>query len=214
MSDTILAALRSSRVVPVVSVSDAREIDTIADGLTGGGIGCIEVTLRTAAGLEAIRRIATRADIIVGAGTVLTSEQVAEAVAAGAKFVVSPGYDARVVDAVRDANLLAIPGIATPTELQQARAAGLRTVKVFPAVALGGVPYLDALHQPFPDMTFLPSGGIKLATAAQFLAHPAVVALGASWLVPGPDELWDDLRAAVLARARATTRAVVEADRR
>jgi 2-dehydro-3-deoxyphosphogluconate aldolase / (4S)-4-hydroxy-2-oxoglutarate aldolase len=182
--DDELAALRAARVVPVVTIGPDAHVEAMADGLRDGGIGAIEITLRTRDGLDAIRRLRGRAGMLVGAGTVLTVAEVAAVADAGARFVVSPGLDPAVVAATRERGLLPLPGIATPTELQTALALGLRTVKVFPAELLGGVPFLTALSHPFPEVEFMPSGGIRLPVASAYLAHAAVVAVGGSWIVP------------------------------
>lgn len=202
----VLASLARSRVVPVVTIHSPGDADPIAEGLSAGGIGAVEITLRTPAGLDAIRRIASRGDLVVGAGTVLDTEAAHAAADAGAAFIVSPGLDQAVVDAAVGRGLVTVPGIATPTELQAARRLGLTHVKVFPAAPLGGLSLIQALHAPFPEMRFMPSGGVTLGSAPGYLAHPAVFAVGASWLVPGQPV--DDLAAEVRVRSASTRSAL------
>lgn len=196
MSTAALAAVRRSQLVPVVTIRELDEIEPIATGLADGGVRCIEVTLRTAHGLEAIRRIAALGILQVGVGTVLDETSVAAAVDAGATFVVSPGFDEAVVEATLARGAAPLPGVATASELQRARRAGLDHVKLFPAAHLGGLGFVDALHQPFPDTAFLPSGGVTAETASDYLAHPAVFAVGSSWLVPSSRgaDLYDEVR--------------------
>jgi 2-dehydro-3-deoxyphosphogluconate aldolase/(4S)-4-hydroxy-2-oxoglutarate aldolase len=174
-------------IVPVVVLDDERSAEPLADALTKGGITCAEITFRTAAAPAAIRRIAARPDFLVGAGTVITTDQVDAAVDAGARFIVSPGLDLEVVARARALGVTVLPGIATPSELQAAVRAGLSAVKVFPVEQLGGLGFIDALSAPFPEVQFLPSGGIRPDTARTYLDHPAVFAIGASWMVSRAD---------------------------
>jgi 2-dehydro-3-deoxyphosphogluconate aldolase/(4S)-4-hydroxy-2-oxoglutarate aldolase len=174
-------------IVPVVVLDDGRGAEPLADALTKGGITCAEITFRTAAAPAAIRRIAARPDFLVGAGTVITTDQVDAAVDAGARFIVSPGLDLEVVARARALGVTVLPGIATPSELQAAVRAGLSAVKVFPVEQLGGLGFIDALSAPFPEVQFFPSGGIRPDTARSYLDHPAVFAIGASWIVSRAD---------------------------
>lgn len=179
-----LDTLARSRIVPVIVLDDPRQARPLADALLAGGISCAEITLRTPAGLAAVAELASRDDLLVGAGTVLTAHQVDAAVDAGAQFIVSPGLGLDVVDRARRRGVTVLPGVATATELQAAAGAGLGAVKFFPAGALGGLGMLDALSGPFPGMRFMPSGGVTAANAGAYLAHPAVFAVGGSWMVP------------------------------
>ena len=174
-------------IVPVVVLDDERGAEPLADALTNGGITCAEITFRTAAAPAAIRRIAARPDFLVGAGTVITTDQVDAAVDAGAQFIVSPGLDLEVVARARELGVTVLPGIATPSELQAAVRAGLTAVKVFPVEQLGGLAFIDVLSAPFPDVRFFPSGGIRPNTARDYLDHPAVFAIGASGMVSRAD---------------------------
>jgi 2-dehydro-3-deoxyphosphogluconate aldolase / (4S)-4-hydroxy-2-oxoglutarate aldolase len=174
-------------IVPVVVLDDEHGAEPLAEALTKGGITCAEIAFRTAAAPAAIRRIAARPDFLVGAGTVITADQVAAAVDAGARFIVSPGLDLDVVTRARELGVTVLPGIATPSELQAAVHAGLTVVKVFPVEQLGGLAFIDALSAPFPEVRFFPSGGIRPDTARSYLGHPAVFAIGASWMVSRAD---------------------------
>jgi 2-dehydro-3-deoxyphosphogluconate aldolase/(4S)-4-hydroxy-2-oxoglutarate aldolase len=182
---TVLGLQRA--IVPVVVLDDERGAEPLADALTKGGITCAEITFRTAAAPSAIRRIAARPDFLVGAGTVITADQVDAAVDAGARFIVSPGLDLEVVARASELGVTVLPGIATPSELQAAVRAGLSAVKVFPVEQLGGLRFIDALSAPFPDVRFFPSGGIRPDAARSYLDHPAVFAIGASWMVSRAD---------------------------
>jgi len=177
--------LKKARVVPVVVVDRVEDAVPIAEALREGGLPIIEVTLRTSAALEAIRKIANDvADVIVGAGTVLNAEQAKAAADAGARFIVSPGLHESVVAESRALNLPIYPGIATATEALGAWNLGIRTVKFFPASQAGGVSMLKALSSVFRDLNFMPTGGITPATLNDYLQLPSVVACGGSWLTP------------------------------
>lgn len=171
-------------VVPVVVIDDAARARDLALTLRDNGIGCAEFTLRTPAGLDALEAAATVEGFLAGAGTVLTTAQADAAAAAGAAFAVSPGYDPAVSARVRERGVAMVPGIATATELQRALADGFDHVKVFPAGALGGAAVLDALHGPFPDVRFLPSGGVDAANLGAYLSRAHVFAASGSWMVP------------------------------
>jgi 2-dehydro-3-deoxyphosphogluconate aldolase/(4S)-4-hydroxy-2-oxoglutarate aldolase len=187
MARSVAAQLRQSGVVALVTVQDAENIHEVADALIAGGVSAIEVTLRTSAGWDAIERLGARSDVVVGAGTVLDVAGVRRAAGLGASFIVSPGFDDSVVQATLELELLALPGIATPSELQHARSFGLTELKLFPAEPLGGVTMLSALRGPFPDINFMPSGGVSLSNLESYLSQPNVFAAGCSWLVT--DEL-------------------------
>jgi len=171
-------------VVPVVEIPDARMAIPLADALLGAGVGTVEITFRTAAGGEALAAIReARPELLAGAGTVLRPDQLATAIAAGARFIVSPGFSPTIVDGAVAAGLPVIPGVATPTEVQRALEAGLTVLKLFPAEPLGGVAYLRALAAPFPVVRFVPTGGLSAANAASYLELPNVLAIGGSWFV-------------------------------
>lgn len=202
-----LETIRRLRVVPVVVIDDARAAAPLARALVAAGLPCAEVTLRTDAAEAALRAMAADPALCVGAGTVLRAQDVDRAVAAGARFVVSPGLSRAVVRRCRDLGVTVIPGAATATEVQAAYEEGLDTVKFFPAEAAGGIRALSALSQPFPMMSFVPTGGIGPANLGDYLRHPAVPAVGGSWMVARgllSDGRWDEVtRLASLAVAAA-----------
>lgn len=170
------------RVVPLVSVSDPSTVDAIGEGLSRGGLPVAEVALRGEHGLPALRTLAARGDLLVGAGTVLSVEQAREALDAGASFVVTPGLDADVVRFVTDAGIPIVPGIITATEIQAAMALGLRRLKLFPAGVFGGLSLIDAYASVFRDVRFMPSGGVSVATLPDYLGRSAVFAASGSWI--------------------------------
>ena len=172
------------RVVPVVVLDRAADAAPLTDALVGGGIGCMEITFRTAAAADAIALVAGRDDVVVGAGTVTTAAQAVTAIDAGSRFIVSPGFDDGVAVVCRERGVAYLPGVATATEIMRARAAGVAVLKLFPAEAIGGLATLKALAAPFPDVRFVPTGGVDEARAAEYLAHPAVLAVGGSWMAP------------------------------
>ncbi|MFE2971259.1 bifunctional 4-hydroxy-2-oxoglutarate aldolase/2-dehydro-3-deoxy-phosphogluconate aldolase [Streptomyces sp. NPDC059340] len=183
MTGTGLASvLAGARVMPVLTVPDPATAGPLAEALAAGGSRCAEVTFRTPDAAHVLKTMAAHGGLAVGAGTVLTAGQVERAVAAGARFVVSPGYDEDVVAACRELGVPVVPGIATPTELMRALRAGITTVKLFPAEALGGLPALRALAAPFPGVRFVPTGGIGPGQLSGYLAEPAVLAVGGSWM--------------------------------
>jgi 2-dehydro-3-deoxyphosphogluconate aldolase / (4S)-4-hydroxy-2-oxoglutarate aldolase len=179
----VVEAIAAARILPVVVLNDARDADPLAGALTAGGLRSVEVTFRTDAAEESIRVMAQRPDLLVGAGTVLTPGQVDQAVGAGAKFVVSPGFSPSVVRHCRELGVPVFPGAATATEIQMAVDAGLDTVKFFPAAQLGGVPMLKALAAPFRAIRFVPTGGVTTDNLADYLSVPAVLAVGGTWMV-------------------------------
>ena len=178
------AALGGARLVPVVVLDDAADAGPLADALVAGGLPVAEVTFRTPAAGDAIRAMADRGDVLLGAGTVLTPAQVDQAVAAGASYVVSPGLSRAVVERCAEHGVLALPGAVTATEVQAALELGLTTVKFFPAGTSGGAPAIAALAAPFAGVRFIPTGGVGPADLADYLGIEAVVAVGGSWMVP------------------------------
>ena len=177
--------LRGLGVVPVVIIREPRRAVPLARALADGGLPCAEITFRTPAAADAIRRIAAELpDILLGAGTVLTPGQAAATREAGARFVVSPGFDPRVVDYCQAHELPVYPGVCTPTEIQKALEAGLDVVKFFPAGPLGGASFLKAISAPFPGLKFIPTGGVKRENLPGYLKMDQVLACGGSWLAP------------------------------
>jgi 2-dehydro-3-deoxyphosphogluconate aldolase / (4S)-4-hydroxy-2-oxoglutarate aldolase len=181
----LLDLMRVGPVIPVIVLEDAAQAVPLARALVAGGVRVLEVTLRTAAGLAAIRAIAQDVpDAIVGVGTVTQPEEFEAAWDAGARFAVSPGLTPRLIEAAKHSPLPLLPGVMTPSEVIAARAAGLLYLKLFPAQQAGGIGMLTALHGPFPDTVFCPTGGITLQSAPDFLALPNVACVGGSWLTP------------------------------
>jgi 2-dehydro-3-deoxyphosphogluconate aldolase/(4S)-4-hydroxy-2-oxoglutarate aldolase len=197
-----LETIAAGRLLPVVVLEDAAYAGRLADALLEGGLRCAEVTFRTDAAAASIRRMAERPGMLVGAGTVLSVAQVDQAVDAGAKFVVSPGFSTAVVARCQELGVPVFPGVSSPTEIMQALDAGLDTVKFFPAEQLGGVPMMKALSAPFRSLRFIPTGGVSSANVADYLALPAVVAVGGTWMV-APDLLAARDWTGVTARTRA-----------
>ncbi|MFE6498045.1 bifunctional 4-hydroxy-2-oxoglutarate aldolase/2-dehydro-3-deoxy-phosphogluconate aldolase [Streptomyces sp. NPDC057748] len=172
-------------VVPVVVLEDAADAVPLARALVAGGLPAIEVTLRTAAALDAIGAIASEVpDAVVGAGTVISVRNVADTVAAGARFLVSPGWTDRLLDAMKASGVPFLPGVSTTSEVVALLERGVTEMKFFPAEAAGGTAYLKALSAPLPQARFCPTGGISLASAPSYLALPNVGCVGGSWMVP------------------------------
>lgn len=177
--------LSAAGVVPVVVINDASKAVPLARALSAGGVNVIELTLRTAAGLEAIKAIAAEVpDMLIGAGTVLSSEQAREVKAAGAHFAVSPGTNRTVLAAAQEVSLPFAPGVMTPTDIETALGMGCTTLKYFPAESAGGVPHLKAMSAPYAHLgvKFMPTGGIKAAQLGDYLAVKTVASVGGSWL--------------------------------
>jgi 2-dehydro-3-deoxyphosphogluconate aldolase/(4S)-4-hydroxy-2-oxoglutarate aldolase len=172
------------RLVPVVVLDRADRALPLAQTLSGAGLPSAEVTLRTPAALAAIAAMAALPGFVVGAGTVVRPEQVEQALSAGARYLVSPGYSAAVDRECRRLDVLLVPGIATATELQTALDAGREVVKLFPAATTGGAAMVAALSAPFPTARFVPTGGIGAADLAGYLRVDAVLAVGGTWLAP------------------------------
>ncbi len=173
-------------VMPVVVLQDAEDALPLAEALIKGGLPCAEVTFRTAAAEESIRRMTERfPDMLVGAGTVLTVEQVDRAAAAGAKFIVSPGFDPEIVDYCIERKLPVFPGCITPSEVAQAVKRGLKVVKFFPAEQFGGVSTIKALAAPYTMVRFMPTGGISAKNLKEYLSCDQILCCGGSWMVKG-----------------------------
>ncbi|HEU4852800.1 MAG TPA: bifunctional 4-hydroxy-2-oxoglutarate aldolase/2-dehydro-3-deoxy-phosphogluconate aldolase, partial [Telluria sp.] len=176
--------MHAATVIPVIAIDDPKDAVPLAEALVAGGIRVLEVTLRTAHGLEAIRAMAQVPGAIVGVGTLTQGEEFAAARDAGAVFGVSPGLTPSLINAARNSGLPLLPGVMTPSEVMVAREHGFRQLKLFPAVPAGGVGMLNAIAGPLSDVTFCPTGGISIETAPQFLACKNVACVGGSWLTP------------------------------
>ena len=179
----VLGRLGDLGVIPVVVIDDPSRAAALGSALLLGGLPCAEVTLRTDTALESLRVLAENPDLLVGAGTVLRPAQVEAALEAGARYIVSPGFSASVVNECKRCGVPVLPGVATATEIQVALEAGLEAVKFFPAEASGGLAALKALAAPFRGLWFVPTGGITADGLASYLAEPSVLAVGGSWLV-------------------------------
>ena len=209
--DSVSERIRKLRVVPVVVIKDADRAVPMARALAEGGLPCAEITFRTADAPEALRRIAAEVpDIFVGAGTVLSPEQAALARECGAKFIVSPGFNPRVVDYCQEQGIPVYPGVCTPTEIEAALEKGLEVLKFFPAEPMGGAKFLSAISAPFPGLEFIPTGGIGLEQLPGYLQLRCVLACGGSWITPGSaiesgdyDRIRDEARRAMEAAATA-----------
>lgn len=201
--------LRDSRIVPVVVLHDAERAAELGDALVAGGIPIAEVTLRTAAAPDAIRRMSVNTDLLVGAGTVRTIEQVDQAVESGARFLVSPGLSREVVLRAQQHGVPVLPGAVTPTEIMAALDLGLSMLKFFPANVYGGTAALKALGAPFPQVRFVPTGGISATNVGQYLSLPNVAAVGGSWMVPS-----DAIESGDFSRITSLCRAGLEASAR
>ena len=183
---TVAEKIAGFGVVPVVVLEDVKDAAPLAKALVEGGLPCAEVTFRTAAAEESIRVMTTEyPDMFVGAGTVLTIEQVDRAVAAGAKFIVSPGFDPEIVDYCLEKEIPVFPGCITPSEVAQAVKRGLKVVKFFPAEQFGGVATIKAMAAPYVGLKFMPTGGVSAKNLESYLSCDKIIACGGSWMVKG-----------------------------
>lgn len=182
----ILRKIGEMGIVPVVVLNDSIDAKPLAQALCEGGLPCAEVTFRTEAAEASIQIMTEKfPDMLIGAGTVLTIEQVDRAVAAGAKFIVSPGFNPDVVKYCIDNKILIIPGCANPSDVEQAISYGLEVVKFFPAEQAGGLAYIKAIAAPYVSMKFMPTGGINPKNVQEYLAYERILACGGSWMVKG-----------------------------
>ena len=182
----VLEQFKKIGIIPVVVLDDAKDAKPLGQALMEGGLPCAEVTFRTAAAEESIRIMAENfPDMLVGAGTVLTIEQVDRAVAAGAKFIVSPGINPKVVEYCVKNNIPITPGTCNPTNVETALEYGLDVVKFFPAEPAGGLNYIKAIAAPYVGMKFMPTGGINAQNVNDYLKYDRILACGGSWMVKG-----------------------------
>jgi 2-dehydro-3-deoxyphosphogluconate aldolase/(4S)-4-hydroxy-2-oxoglutarate aldolase len=179
----MIDSLEKLRVIPVVALEDADKAEPLADALCAGGLPCAEITLRTETALKSIRALSGRADLLLGAGTVHGSEQARAAVDAGARFIVTPGFNPKTVAWCLDNEVPVFPGTSSPTDLEMALDFGLKVVKFFPAETIGGVKTLKAFAGPYGALRFIPTGGISPRNLPDYLVLPQVVACGGSWMV-------------------------------
>ena len=182
----VLEKISKIGIVPVVVLDDAKDAKPLAEALVKGGLPCAEVTFRTAAAEESIRIMASEfPEMLVGAGTVLTTEQVDRAVNAGAKFIVSPGLNPKIVKYCIEKGVPVTPGTANPSDVEQAIELGLEVVKFFPAEAAGGLNMIKSMAAPYTQMKFMPTGGVSAKNLKEFLECKSITACGGSWMVKG-----------------------------
>lgn len=181
----IFEKIKQSKIIPVAVIENRKDAKPLAEALFMAGLHCIEVTFRTKAAAEAIQIIkAEYPKMIVGAGTILTTEQVCQAQEAGAEFLVSPGSNETVISFSMKKEICIIPGIMTPSEIEKNLENGLTVMKFFPAQQAGGIDFLRAMHAPYPMVRFLPTGGISMENVREYLKNDFVIACGGSWMVP------------------------------
>ena len=197
--EKILQRIYEIGIIPVIAIEDAEQAVPLAKALVAGGLPAAEVTFRTAAGEEAIRRIAKEVpEMLVGAGTVLTKDQADRAMAAGAQFIVSPGFNPEITKYVIEKGGLMMPGTATPGEMEQAMSMGLKVVKFFPAEQNGGVAKLKALAGPYSGLKWMPTGGVNTKNMMDYLNFGQIVACGGTWMVKKElinGQKWDEITA-------------------
>ena len=183
---TAAEKIKEMGIVPVVVLEDAMDAKPLAKALCEGGLPCAEVTFRTAAAKESIRiMLEEYPEMFVGAGTVLTTRQVDEAIEAGAKFIVSPGFDPKIVDYCLEKDIPVFPGCITPSEVAQAVKRGLKVVKFFPAEPAGGISMIKAMAAPYTGIRFMPTGGINAKNLEDYLSCDKILCCGGSWMVKG-----------------------------
>ncbi len=195
--DPIVSKMRNIGIIPVVKIDDEKKAVPLAHALIAGGIPCAEVTFRTEQAYDAIKNISSKCpEMLVGAGTVINVELAKKAISAGAKFIVSPGFNPSVVDYCISQKIPIVPGVTTPSQIEQALEKGLAVLKFFPAEQSGGVSMLDALGGPFPQVSFMPTGGIGAANLGEYIKRKNVVACGGSWMVKADlieSENWSEI---------------------
>jgi 2-dehydro-3-deoxyphosphogluconate aldolase/(4S)-4-hydroxy-2-oxoglutarate aldolase len=198
MSTTVTQQIEQLGVFPIIVIEDARDALQLGETLLDAGLPCAEVTFRTAAAEEAIRSLAQGfPELLVGAGTVLSVEQAQKAIDAGATFVLSPGFNPKVVDFCLRQEVAIYPGIATPTEIEAAMAKGLKVLKFFPAESMGGLQYLKAISAPLSMVRYIPTGGVNLQNLPDYLNFDKVLACAGTWIVKKPwlkDKDFDRIR--------------------
>jgi len=182
--NTVLEKIGKIGIIPVVVIDKVEDATNLAQALISGGLPCAEVTFRTAAAADAIKAISSAyPEMLVGAGTVLTIEQAKKAVECGAKFIVSPGLNPKVVEYCVNENIPVVPGTCTPTEVEMALGFGLDVVKFFPAEPAGGLTFIKAIAAPYTGVKFMPTGGIGIDNVAEYLKYDRILACGGSWMV-------------------------------
>lgn len=183
MEKPVIEVIARNRVIPVITLNYVEDAQPLANALKDAGMNVLEITLRTKSAMDALAILGQDPELLVGVGSVTNIDQLEKARSLGAKFAVSPGIRSNLVIAARELDLTYIPGVATASEIMLGIDFGLSTLKFFPSETLGGVPALSALSAPFPDVTFIPTGGIKLENAGNYLSLRNVIAVGGSWMV-------------------------------
>ncbi|OKL47438.1 keto-deoxy-phosphogluconate aldolase [Boudabousia liubingyangii] len=178
------AEIQSRKIVPVVVVDDAATASELGDAMVRGNLPVAEVTFRTAAAPKAMEIMSSNPELIVGAGTVITAEQVDQAIDCGAQFIVSPGTNIEVIERALELDVPVFPGAVTPSEIMTVLSLGLKTVKFFPASTFGGAAAIKSLSAPFVGVNFMPTGGVSLNNMADYLSLSCIPAVGGSWMVP------------------------------
>jgi 2-dehydro-3-deoxyphosphogluconate aldolase/(4S)-4-hydroxy-2-oxoglutarate aldolase len=180
----VLEILAKHKLLPIVVIDHAEHANQLGDVLVAGGLPIVEVTFRTSAAEPAVRALASRGDLVVGAGTILTTEHADRAIAAGAQFLVAPATNPKVIEHAANRGVPMAPGVATPSEIELAESAGAAALKFFPAETMGGVAALKAFAGPYPHAKFIPTGGINEERLLSYLALKNVIACGGSWVAP------------------------------
>ena len=193
-----MARALNGRIVPVLTAESADEALRACESILAGGLTSVEITFRTDAAVDAIRRASRLDGLVVGAGTVVTESQLAAALDAGAQFAVAPSTNAVVIRAAQRAGIEFVPGAATPTEIDLARSLGCEIVKIFPAAVLGGPAFIKAISPIFPELKFMPTGGITAENVADYFALPSVVACGGTWITADSVGIEERARAATV----------------
>lgn len=183
MGRLVMADIARNKVIPVITLNRVEDAQPLAGALKDAGMNVLEITLRTKSAMDAVEILAQDPELLVGVGSVTNVYQLEKAHSLGAKFAVSPGIRRNLVIAAQELGLIYIPGVATASEIMLGIDCGLSTLKFFPSETLGGAPALSALSAPFPDMSFIPTGGIKLENAGNYLSQRNVIAVGGSWMV-------------------------------
>jgi len=209
--EELTRALRRLGVVPVVEIENAADAIDLGRTLVDAGLPVIEVTFRTAAAVESIALLVDNVPgLLVGAGTVLSEQGVDAAVNAGAHFIVTPGLNPAVIRRAAEQSIPIIPGVTSPSEIETARSMDLHLLKLFPAEAIGGIPLVKAFSAPYPDVSFMPTGGITADTVSAWLSQPTVVACGGSWIATRAavaGHRWDEIRSNAISALAAATAA-------
>ena len=196
--EQLIEQIKKTKIVPVVVLNSIEETLPKMQALVEGGLPCAEITFRTPCAADAIKlTVETYPDMLVGAGTVINREQCEKAIAAGSKFIVSPGFSEEVADCCAEHGMLYLPGIVTPTEAMAAIAKGLTTLKFFPASNYGGLKTIKAICAAFPYLKIMPTGGINESNILEYLAYDKIIACGGSWMMSGtPEEIKEKTKAA------------------